>query len=159
MPRSVSHLAVIAALSALSCTTAAPPPAATPPAAAVVASADDTLPLSAALAAGKKTVESVCLTCHTTNPPHRTAPPFTMIAMRYRMAAADSADAIERIVSWVREPAIEKSLLPAHVIERFGLMPPLPLPEQELRNAAAYVLTLGRGHGMGGMRGRMGGVR
>jgi mono/diheme cytochrome c family protein len=145
------RLVTLVALTALGCTGPgrSPAPAPAPPAEHMGAHAA-AAPMSVSLAAGKRTVETVCATCHRAEPPHRTAPPLRMIAMRYGMATRDSAEAIERIVRWVREPDAEQSLLPAHVIERFGLMPPLPLPEAELRNAAAYVMTLG-GHRMGRM--------
>lgn len=151
------RLVTLAAFAALGCTGGrSPAPAPAPPAAQAGAHAD-TAPMRVSLAAGKRTVETVCGTCHSAEPPHRNAPPFAMIAMHYAMATRDSAEAIERIVRWVREPDAERSLLPAHVIERFGLMPPLPLPEAELRNAAAYVMTLGS-HRMERM-GRMGRMR
>lgn len=147
------RLVTLVALAALGCTGAgrssAPLPSPAAPGVQAVANGDTSMRVS--LAAGRKTVETVCATCHRAGPPHRTAPPLAMIAMRYAMATRDSAEAIERILRWVREPAAEQSLLPAHVIERFGLMPPLPLPDAELRNAAAYVMTL-RGHRMGRMR-------
>lgn len=151
------RVATLVTFVALGCTGGhSPAPAPAPPAAQAGAHADSA-PMSVSLAAGKRTVETVCGTCHSVEPPHRNAPPFAMIAMHYAMATRDSAEAIERIVRWVREPAVERSLLPPHAIERFGLMPPLPLPEAELRNAAAYVMTLG-GHGMGRM-GRIGRMR
>lgn len=153
--RRIATLASLAILAAPGCTGAGQSSSRAPASPAVQAGAHtDTVPARLALAAGKKTVETVCATCHRTEPPHRAAPPFAMIAMHYAMATRDSAEAIERIVRWVREPAVERSLLPPHAIERFGLMPPLPLPEAELRNAAAYVMTLG-GHRMGRM-GRIG---
>ena len=80
-----------------------------------------------------------------------------MVAMHYRSATADSAEAVARIVSWVRAPAKERSLLPSHAIERFGLMPPLQLPDSALQAAAAYVMSLAGGrHGMHGMHGMQG---
>lgn len=114
--------------------------------------------LPAQLVAGRQVVEAVCLTCHSERPPHKTAPPMSMIATRYVAAAPDSATAAARIAAWARDPDPARSLLPAHAIERFGLMPPLDLPEADLRNAAAYILTLGgaQGGGTGGMGARHG---
>lgn len=118
-------------------------------------------PLPASLAAGRQVVESTCLTCHSLRPPHKTAPPMTMIATRYAAAEPDTAAAARRIAAWARDPDPARSVLPPHAIERFGLMPPLDLPEADLRNAASYILTLretaaGGMGGMGGGAGRMG---
>jgi len=64
-------------------------------------------------------------------------------------------------VAWIKAPAKDKSLMPAMAIERFGLMAPLPLPDEQLRAAAAYVWSLSEGdstmRGMGGMEGMGGG--
>ncbi|MBK8647585.1 MAG: hypothetical protein IPN16_13775 [Gemmatimonadetes bacterium] len=51
--------------------------------------------------------------------------------------------------------------MPAMAIERFGLMAPLPLPDEQLRAAAAYVWSLSEGDStMRGWAGwRMGGGR
>ena len=106
----------------------------------------DSASLAQELARGEQVVRTTCAACHTLEPPPDKAPPFAMIAMRYRAAAASDDEAIARIVAWVRAPDAERSLLPAMAIERFGLMPPLPLPDSLLRPAARYLLTLG-GHG------------
>jgi hypothetical protein len=82
--------------------------------------------------------------------PAKNAPPFRMIAMHYRRQVGDSAAAVERITKWIAAPAAERSLLPAMVRQRWGVMPPLPIAEEERRAAAAYVLSLpGMGTGMG----------
>src|SRR5690606_16656684 len=61
---------------------------------------------------------------------------------------------------WIGAPSVEESVLPAHAIERHGLMPPLVLSARDREAVAMYVLTLadarpgrgmgGRGMGMGG---------
>ena len=104
----------------------------------------------AQLEAGRQVVRTVCLTCHTEQPPMKAAPPFAMIAIHYRGAVPDSVAAVARIAAWVRAPARERSLMPAMAIERFGVMPPLVLPDSLLEAAAVYVLSLER-RGMRGM--------
>lgn len=148
MRRFVSTLCVV---TITGCAAAGGSPATTPAASPDAPGAA----LPASLAAGRQVVESVCLTCHSLRPPHKTAPPLSMIATRYLAAAPDSAAAAVRIATWARDPDPAKSLLPAHAIERFGPMPPLDLPETDLRNAAAYILSLGAeaGGGMGGTPG------
>lgn len=109
-------------------------------------------------ATGRRIVEAVCATCHSLQPPPKTAPPLAMIAMHYRRRSAGDAEAIDRMVDWVRAPDAAKSLMPPMVIREFGLMPPQPLPDSLLRAAAAYVMSLqhamqmrpGERHGMTG---------
>jgi mono/diheme cytochrome c family protein len=118
---------------------------------AVAAEAQGTAPDSALLAQGKQLVTTVCAACHTEQPPAKLAPPLAHVSHRYRMQLEGDRDAaLERIVSWIKAPAKEKSLMPPMAIERFGLMAPLPLPDEQLRAAAAYVWSLSEGkHGMG----------
>ena len=102
---------------------------------------------SAQLAQGKQIVSTVCAACHTEQPPAKLAPPFAHVAARYRKQLGDRDKAIERMVAWVKTPAKDKSLLPPMAIERFGLMPPLPLPDEQLQAAAAYLWSLADGSG------------
>lgn len=92
---------------------------------------------------GELTFRVVCATCHTLNPPYEKAPPMTHIARHYRQAFATEAEGVEAIVQWVMKPDAARSKMPAHAIERFGLMPAFPLPEAQLREVATYVWSLG----------------
>lgn len=96
---------------------------------------------------GELTFRVVCATCHTLNPPPEKAPPMTHIARYYRQAYATEAEFVDAIVQWVLKPEAARSKLPAHAIERFGLMPAFPLPEEQLREVARYVWSLGAGGG------------
>lgn len=119
---------------------------------AAAAGAQVTAPDSALLAQGKQLVSTVCAACHTEQPPAKLAPPLAHVSNRYRMQLKGDRDmALERIVAWIKAPAKDKSLMPPMAIERFGLMAPLPLPDDQLRAAAAYVWSLSEGqqHGMG----------
>lgn len=118
--------------------------------------------LTALLAQGKQLVSTVCSACHTEQPPPKLAPPLAHVSQRYRMQfKGDRQQALERIVAWIKAPAREKSMMPAMAIERFGLMAPLPLPDEQLRAAAAYVWSLSEGKaampGMGDMQHGRGG--
>jgi mono/diheme cytochrome c family protein len=152
----------VAALGALASCTAAPQRNVTSTGSTLTLAAEkgetrDTTPLSASLARGQQTVRTVCAACHTEAPPPKAAPPFRMIATHYRQATPDSAAAVAAIVAYVRAPAANRSLLPPMVIQRFGLMPAQPLGEEQLGDAARYILSLDGGggmRGMGGMRGR-----
>jgi mono/diheme cytochrome c family protein len=114
----------------------------------------DTTTASARLERGRQTVQTVCSACHTLAPPPTKAPPFPMVAMVYHRGRSDSA-AAAAIVAWVRKPAADRSLLPPMMVQRFGLMPALPLDERTLGDAALYILSLDRMGGMNGMGGMM----
>lgn len=104
------------------------------------------------LARGREIVRTVCAACHTEQPPPKLAPPLSHVAHRYRMSAGTSEEARTRMTAWIAAPAKDKSLMPAMAIERFGLMAPLPLPEEMRRAAATYVLSLAdSAQGMQGM--------
>lgn len=64
------------------------------------------------------------------------------VVRHYREALRTDAAIVARIVEYVRTPRADRSLLPAEVRERFGLMPAQVLPDNQLRAVAAYVLTL-----------------
>ena len=109
---------------------------------------------TALLARGKAIVGTIYSACHTEQPPPKTAPPLSHVARRYRIMAGDSAAALARLTAWIAAPAKDRSLMPAMAIDRFGLMAPLPLPEEQRLAAAAYVLSLAdSAQGMQGMQG------
>jgi mono/diheme cytochrome c family protein len=95
------------------------------------------------VADGKTTFETVCSTCHTVDPPHKLAPPMSHVARRYRMAFKSEEEAVAAMVAFVLKPDATKATMPPMAIERFGLMPPLPLSEGQLRAVAKYIWSLG----------------
>lgn len=102
------------------------------------------------LAFGRSIFEQTCATCHSVAPPPLAAPPMSHVARHYLDAEPDAEAAAHRITAWIAAPSAQKSALPAHAIERWGLMPPQLLPERDRRAVAAYVLTLADQHaGMG----------
>jgi mono/diheme cytochrome c family protein len=108
------------------------------------------------LAHGRTVFEQTCATCHTIDPPPLTAPPMSHVARHYLEAIPERTEAARRIARWIGAPSVEESVLPAHAIERHGLMPPLALSQRDREAVAMYVLTLADaqgGRGMGGMRG------
>jgi mono/diheme cytochrome c family protein len=106
------------------------------------------------LAEGQKVVRTLCVACHSEQPPAKLAPPLAHISRRYRMVLGDRDSAIARITAWVQAPAKERALMPSMAIERFGLMAPFPIPEAQRRAAAAYVWSLSEG-AAGAMDGAM----
>jgi mono/diheme cytochrome c family protein len=147
-------LALGAAVAALACVVR-PEPEGAPPPVAVAAPARAAAPAAAPtvmLAEGRRVFESVCASCHTVSPPPGKAPPMSHVARHYRQAFPAESAAVARIAAWIAAPAAERSVLPAHARERFGLMPAQALAEPERRAVAAYVLTLADS-AMGGMQG------
>jgi len=112
---------------------------------------------AALIAQGKQIVTTLCAACHTEQSPHKLAPPLSHVSQRYRMQLVHRDSALARMTAWIKEPARERALMPAMAIERFGLMAPLPIPEEQRRAAAAYVWSLSDGaEGMKGMKGMNG---
>lgn len=156
----MKRIGQIAALALAGCagarSPAAPP---TPKGTSAVAAGDVAQSTSNA---GKQVVETVCASCHSLQPPANKAPPLSMVAMRYRMRMGDDVAAAARIAAWIASPDTARALMPPMAIQRFGLMPPLPLPDSVRLAAARYVLSLSPS-GMGGMgmggRGMMHGMR
>lgn len=112
---------------------------------------------SALVARGKEIVTTVCAACHTEQAPPKLAPPLAHVSHRYRMQLGTRDSALARMTAWIKDPSRDRALMPAMAIERFGLMAPLPLPEDMRRAAAAYVWSLSEGEaGMEGMRGMQG---
>lgn len=81
---------------------------------------------------GEALWESRCASCHPRQPPPTQAPPALGLAMHYAETYRDREAFARAVARWVASPARERSALPAHAVERFGLMPPLAYPEEEL---------------------------
>lgn len=79
-----------------------------------------------------------CHVCHdpTLDPP--LGPPMWGVQRRYRNASLDKEDFVERIVAFVKAPSLEQALM-TPAVERLGLMPALPLPDDMLHKIAAYI--------------------
>ena len=107
---------------------------------------------------GKEVFERVCTTCHTTQPPPNLAPPMAMILRHYGMALGDSAAVRDTLVSWIGSPDASRSMLPAHAVERFGVMAPVDLTPEEIDAVTDYIMTLDADMPRRGMmmQGRMG---
>lgn len=125
---------------------------------AAIAGSDASLAADTALLRkGKEIVSTICAACHTEQPPPKLAPPLAHVSQRYRMMVGDRETAIARITAWIKEPSKDRSLMPPMAIERFGVMAPLPLPDDQRLAAATYLWSLSEGKGgMPGMQGMKG---
>lgn len=90
---------------------------------------------------GKLIFDTVCSGCHSMTPPALDAPPMLMVAEHYVQAKETEEAAMAAMKEWIPNPAVEKSLLPAHAIEKFGLMDPLALPADDLDAVVAYIFA------------------
>lgn len=102
---------------------------------------------------GQELFAIVCAMCHSEQPPALAAPPMAMIVRHYRQALSTEDSVRTVMTTWLRSPSAEASLLPAHAIEKFGLMPAQPqLTDKQIELIVGYVLTLEAApHNMEGM--------
>jgi mono/diheme cytochrome c family protein len=121
-------LATLAAAFGLTCGRAAP----------VVEPARD----AARIAQGRALYDRMCFACHTLDPPPTLAPPMRGISTHWRQRFATRDEAIAHFLAYARAPVAERSALPAHAVQMFGLMPPLDLAEADLRAAAEWIWSL-----------------
>jgi mono/diheme cytochrome c family protein len=94
------------------------------------------------LVAGQTLFNSVCTACHSLQPPPKLAPPMAMVSQHYRDAFASESDARAAMLAFLLAPDTSRATMPAHAIQRFGLMPKLPLSEQQFRDVSAYIWSL-----------------
>lgn len=114
----------------------------------------DSEPSPEEIARGEQVYELVCSACHTLDPPPDSAPPMRHLVRHLRRDLATFEAFSEHVQSYVPAPDAERSLLPPMAIERFGVMAPLPLADDVLYSAAAYLWSLSAPkEGMGRRRG------
>ena len=89
-------------------------------------------------AASGKEQFAVCNACHNPelNPP--LAPPMWGVQRRYKRMSQSKEHFINSIANFAKEPSEEKAIF-KHAIPMLGLMPPVALPDQSLKDIAAYI--------------------
>lgn len=106
---------------------------------------------------GKTLIEQNCYSCHTPEMTgqQRLAPPIQMVKMHYMRDYETKEAFVEAIADWVNEPNKDKSIMPG-ALNRFGLMAPLAISEEDVRLIADYLyqadLPAVGGHGRNHMR-------
>jgi len=111
---------------------------------------------------GKKLMEAYCYACHgpELKGDKRLAPPMFAVKKHYKEEGVTEQEFVGLIVEWAKEPSREKSRMPG-ALDRFGIMPYQPFPEDSLKLIASYIYHNemerpgGHGHGKGkGKRGK-----
>ncbi|HSG46715.1 MAG TPA: hypothetical protein VLA43_02755 [Longimicrobiales bacterium] len=92
---------------------------------------------------GERIYRETCSLCHTMDPPANLAPPMSHVARHLRQSFADEESAVAHVVDYLPAPAAERSIMPEMARERFGLMPPQPIPRNLLEAVGRYVWFLG----------------
>jgi nitrate reductase cytochrome c-type subunit len=89
---------------------------------------------------GKKIMETECYLCH--NPKasevSMIAPPMVAIKKHYIDSATTKEQFIAAMVDWINDPQEEKSKMPG-ALNRFGIMPYQPYPEETIGQIAEYM--------------------
>lgn len=88
---------------------------------------------------GKAIYQKNCSMCHSLKPPPKSAPPIVGMAAHYHEAFKDKDAAVEHMVKFMQAPDSSKSKLERFAITRFGLMPAMPLSEEELRAVSGWL--------------------
>ena len=96
------------------------------------------LPHAQAVNHGKQLFESLCMSCHTTSGPPTLAPPVFGVKNHVLRAYPQREDFIDYIVQWVKQPNASRALMPG-AVRRFGEMPALPYPEDQVRKIAEFL--------------------
>jgi len=93
--------------------------------------------LSADAQAGHR-LYAVCHSCHDPNLEPPQGPPMFGVQRRYKRATGGKQAFVDRMVTFVETPTKETAVM-TPAVERLGLMPPLPLGKEPLRQLATYI--------------------
>ena len=86
-----------------------------------------------------KSLYPTCHVCHNQEMDPPLGPPMWGVQRRYRNNTIDDEDFIQSMASFVKKPTLENAKHDM-AVERMGLMPPLPLPDELLIKIATYIL-------------------
>ncbi len=82
-----------------------------------------------------------CYACHNPNADSHDniiAPPFKAVKIHYTREYDNKKDFVDAMVNWVQNPEEDKALM-FGAVNRFKVMPKLPLPTKDLEKIAAYI--------------------
>ncbi|MFN1834183.1 DUF3365 domain-containing protein [Balneola sp. MJW-20] len=106
---------------------------------------------------GKVLLEKNCYACHSPamTAQQRIAPPIQMVRQHYLTDHDDKDDFVTAVINWVGKPNEAASKMP-HAVTRFGIMPKMVFPEEEVKAIAEYLFEADLNMSGHGMNGRMG---
>ncbi len=87
---------------------------------------------------GQAIFDRNCTVCHAMNPPPKSAPPIIGVISRYHTKFQTKEDGVNHLVAYLKLPDSKNAVEP-QAITRFGLMPPSPLSDPELKAVAGWV--------------------
>ncbi|HCD51747.1 MAG TPA: hypothetical protein DEQ34_04820 [Balneolaceae bacterium] len=92
------------------------------------------------LVKAEQLVKTSCYACHAPNTPEesRLAPIFEAIKRRYNMDYPTREQFVNAMADFVANPTTDKAIMYS-AVDRFGLMTPLPFPEEDLKAIATYI--------------------
>jgi len=106
---------------------------------------------------GKEVFTRNCSVCHSVNPPPKSAPPVVRLAHLYHLKFATKEDGVANMAAFLKKPD-HNTAAAVRAVSRYGLMPAIPLTDDELNAVSEWVwnqydpaMRRGRGAG-GGMR-------
>jgi cytochrome c len=90
---------------------------------------------------GKAVFDKSCSMCHSYGPPPKIAPPMVGLSQHYHenFKDTDTEKAVAHMVAFIKNPSKEKSMLLPIGLEKWGLMPAMNLPDEDLRAVAYWV--------------------
>ena len=92
-----------------------------------------------ALSIGQQKFEAICMACHKYQRGQpMLGPPVFAVQDHYNRGYEDDAEWIQAVVDYVKKPTEEASLMPGARI-KFGIMPALPLPDEDLKQIADFL--------------------
>jgi len=86
-----------------------------------------------------KELYPMCLACHNQAQEPSMGPPMWGVQRRYKKATGSDDEFIKRMASFVKAPTLENAIHD-EALAQLGLMPPMPLADEALKNIATYVL-------------------
>ena len=87
---------------------------------------------------GSELFDRLCAICHVKQGQPTNAPPVFAVRNHMMRAYPNRQEFVQRIVNWVEEPNADYALMPG-AIRKFGLMPKLGYPENDVRLIAEYL--------------------
>lgn len=87
---------------------------------------------------GRALFEKYCIACHQIQGPPKTAPPVFGVINHVKGVYPEREDFVKRIVDWVENPDPGDTLMPG-AVQRFGVMPKLGYPRQDVRKIAEFL--------------------